>query len=62
MTSGDSVTVAIPTEWLKQNELKKGDEIILIANGKITISKETPELIRDLSNSITTNSQMIPRQ
>ncbi len=51
--SGGSVVVTIPTEWLKQNNLKAGDTVILVANGHLTVIKDNPNIINQIKQSLT---------
>ena len=44
--------VTIPPEWLKQNALKAGDRVILVANRHLTILKDNPEFITKLQESL----------
>lgn len=52
MTNGDSLVIAIPTEWLKEKGLAKGDSVVLVANGNLTIHKDDPELRKKLSEAM----------
>ena len=52
VANGDSIMVSIPAEWLKQKDLKKGDTVILVANGNLTIHQDNPEVISTLSQKI----------
>lgn len=51
-SSGDSTVIAIPTEWLKQRGLQRGDSVILIANGNLTVHKDEPEICKKLSEQL----------
>lgn len=46
--SGDSYVITIPKEWLKQKNLGKGDKVILVANGNLTVYKDEPEIRKKL--------------
>lgn len=48
MSAGDSTVVVVPTEWLKQHGLKKGDNVILVANSSLKILPESKEVIQEL--------------
>ena len=50
--SGDSLVVSLPREWIRQKGLKKGDKVILIANGDLTVHKDNQELVKKLSESL----------
>ena len=53
VASGGSIMVTIPQEWLKQNDLKAGDKVILVANGHLTVHKDNQELINKIKQSLT---------
>ncbi|MCX6709320.1 MAG: AbrB/MazE/SpoVT family DNA-binding domain-containing protein [Candidatus Woesearchaeota archaeon] len=53
VANGGSIVVTIPPEWLKQNDLKAGDRVILVANGHLTVLKDNPEFISRMKESLT---------
>lgn len=36
---GNSIVVCLPPGWLAWNELKQGDNVRIVTNGKLTITK-----------------------
>tara|TARA_Y100000034_G_C6817787_1_gene368068 strand:+ start:466 stop:672 length:207 start_codon:yes stop_codon:yes gene_type:complete len=46
--SGNSVVLTVPKDWLIENELKAGDNVLMIANGDLTFSKIDQEKIENL--------------
>ena len=52
VANGDSLMISIPPEWLKQNNLQKGDSVILVANGNLTIHVDNPEIRNMLSQKL----------
>jgi antitoxin component of MazEF toxin-antitoxin module len=49
---GGSLAVTIPPGWLKNKELKEGDELIVVADNELTINKSTKEKIEELHRKI----------
>ena len=52
MKLGSSVVVAIPSEWLKNKGLEAGKEIVIVANGNLTIMKNDDEVNQNLRNQL----------
>lgn len=52
LTSGTSTLVAVPAQWIKDQGLAPGDDIILVANGNLTIMKSDKENIQRLRNQL----------
>ena len=52
MKVGSSVVVAIPSEWLNDKKLEAGEEIIIVANGNLTIMKNENEINEKLRNQL----------
>ncbi|MBS3138148.1 hypothetical protein J4207_00415 [Candidatus Woesearchaeota archaeon] len=52
ISAGGSVLIALPAEWLKQKDLKKGDSVILVANGNLQIFKDNPDVVRNIKSSL----------
>ena len=52
LTSGSSITVAMPKEWLKSKGLEAGQEIIIVANGDLRIMKKNKENTERLRNQL----------
>jgi len=38
--SGASLVVTMPQEWIKENNLKAGDEIMIVSNGDLILKNE----------------------
>ena len=55
VTSGSSVVVTVPQEWMKENNLKAGEEILVIANGDLIIKKMNEENIKNIRNQLDNN-------
>jgi len=52
MKLGSSVVVAVPSEWLKDKDLEAGKEIVIVANGNLTIMKNENEINEKLRNQL----------
>lgn len=39
MMSGSSIVLSVPKEWLDENGLSLGDEVLMIANGDLKFMK-----------------------
>ena len=50
--SGASVVLTLPKKWLEENDLKAGDEIIVVANGDIQVLKSNNENVERLNKKI----------
>lgn len=50
--SGASVVVVIPRQWLEENNLKAGDEVLMVANGDLKFMKINKDNIDKLRNSL----------
>lgn len=49
---GGSLAVTIPPGWLKNKDLKEGDEIIVVADNALTINKLTKEKVAELHKTV----------
>jgi len=49
---GGSLAVTIPPGWLKNKDLKEGDEILVVADNELTINKLTKEKIAELHKTM----------
>ncbi len=62
MNLGSSVVVSVPREWLNEKGLEAGQEIILVANGNLTIMKNDSDanekLRNQLAHAVRTGEQM----
>lgn len=50
LTSGTSVVVSIPKQWLEEHGLEAGDEVLMIANGELRfldINKANVNLVKN---------------
>ena len=52
VTSGSSIVITVPPEWLKENSLSAGEEVIIISNGDLRISKITKENVDRIRNQL----------
>ena len=52
VANGDYLMISVPPEWLKQNNLQKGDSVILVANGNLTIHVDNREIRSTLSQKL----------
>jgi hypothetical protein len=58
MTSGSSVVLTVPKEWLDENKLKAGEEVIMVMNGHLEFRKITEENVGKIRNQL--NTQISP--
>ena len=54
VTSGGSIVVSIPKEWLKRHSLNSGDEVLIIANNSLKILPRDEKIINKLRENIKT--------
>ncbi len=52
VASGASVVVVIPKQWLKENGLEAGSEVLMVANGDLKFMKINKESISKLRKSL----------
>jgi len=52
MKLGSSVVVAVPSEWLNAKGLEAGKEIVIVANGNLTIMKSDEGVNEKLRNQL----------
>ena len=52
IASGASVMLVVPKQWLEENKLDKGDEVLMIANGSLTFQKMTQENVDKIKNQL----------
>jgi antitoxin component of MazEF toxin-antitoxin module len=50
--SGASVVITLPKNWLEENKLDAGSEVIVVANGDIQILKSNKENVERLNEKI----------
>ncbi len=60
LTSGTSIMVAVPRQWLEEQGLEKGDEVLMIANGELRFLKANEENITKIRNQLSPQSQSSP--
>jgi len=58
MTSGNSVVLTVPREWMEENKLKAGDEVLMIANGNLVFSKMDSEMVKSLKEKLMSQMQI----
>ena len=52
IASGASVMLVVPKQWLEENGLNKGDEVLMVANGDLTFKKITKENVDKIRNQL----------
>lgn len=56
ITSGNSIVLTVPKDWIEENKLKAGDEVLMVSNGDLTFTKieehKIEELRKKLLNSV----------
>ena len=52
VSSGGSIVVAVPKEWLEQHSLKKGDGVLVVANGSLKIIPDDRAFIERLHKAV----------
>jgi len=52
MLSGGSVVLSVPKQWLDENGLKAGEEVLMVANGDLKFMKIDKESISKLRNQL----------
>ena len=52
VNSGTSVVLSIPKEWLQENGLKAGDEVIMVANGDLKFMKINKKNVDEIRNKL----------
>ena len=50
--SGTSVVLSIPREWLKENGLAVGDEVLMVSNGNLKFMKINKENVDKIRNQL----------
>ncbi len=58
VTSGSSVVVTIPKEWLEEHQLKAGDDIMIISNGELRVLKMDEENITKIRNQLSQSDKL----
>lgn len=52
VASGSSVMLVVPKQWLEENNLARGDEVLMVANGNLTFQKITEENVTKIRNQL----------
>ena len=50
--SGTSTVITIPNEWLKENGLTVGDEVMMISNGDLKVIKINKKNVDKIRNQL----------
>lgn len=59
VASGSSVILVVPKQWLEENDLEKGDEVLMVANGDLTFKKMTKENVDKIRNQLNTHTSSV---
>ena len=52
MASGASIVLTAPKEWTDENNLKAGDEVIMVMNGSLNFMLPTEENMKKIRNHL----------
>lgn len=52
VTSGSSIVITMPKEWIEEHKLKAGDEVMIISNGNVTIQPITEKNVEKIRNQL----------
>lgn len=52
MTSGTSIVLTVPKDWLEENKLEAGQEVIMVMNGKLTFMPITEENVKSIRTQL----------
>lgn len=52
VASGSSVMLVVPKQWLEENKLDKGDEVLMVANGDLVFKKMTKENVDKIKTQL----------
>ena len=55
-TSGGSVVLTVPREWMEEHQLSVGDDVLMVANGDLMFTTITDEKIKSLKEKLNLNS------
>ena len=56
VASGASVMLVVPKQWLEENDLEKGDEVLMVANGDLMFRKITKENVDKIKQQLGNHS------
>ena len=59
VASGASVMLVVPKQWLEENGLDRGDEVLMVANGDLTFKKMTKENVDKIRNQLNTHTSSV---
>jgi antitoxin component of MazEF toxin-antitoxin module len=59
VASGASVMLVVPKQWLEENQLDKGDEVLMVANGDLCFKKMTKENVDKIRNQLNTHTSSV---
>ena len=57
VASGSSVMLVVPKQWLEENQLMAGNEVLMVANGDLTFKKMTKENVEKIRNQLSNHNQ-----
>ena len=55
LKSGSSIVITIPKEWLTENGLDVGDEVMMVSNGSLKFMKINKENVENVRNQLNPN-------
>lgn len=56
VSSGASVMLVVPKQWLLENNLEAGQEVLMVANGDLCFKKMTKENVEKIRNQLSLDS------
>ena len=56
VASGASVILVVPKQWLAENELQAGNDVLMVANGDLTFKKLTKENVDKIKNQLSNHT------
>jgi antitoxin component of MazEF toxin-antitoxin module len=59
VASGASVMLVVPKQWLEENKLDKGDEVLMVANGDLTFKKMTKDNVDKIRRQLNTHMSSV---
>lgn len=59
VASGASVILVVPKQWLEENQLTAGNEVLMVANGDLTFKKMTKENVDKIRNQLNTHTSSV---
>ena len=52
MASGSAIVLTVPKEWIDENNLKAGEEVIMVMNGSLNFMIPTDENMKKIRNHL----------